>query len=218
MYRVDLDVPFEDKDKVKRLGARWDANWKVWYVPAGVDALNLKQWFPNISHGQVRSKFFYTLTTMTECWKCKKAARIHGICLPSDHEKYELMETAAGVAIGAWVPQRNATVLSYVEDVSNTVSTAIGKLTKHYKLAYSKQMGQWYWVNHCSHCGIKIGDHSLHGEPGNALFFSNITEGLSIILRQHNSLFIGRAICGWWTSLDHYLNALQEHAEVKSNT
>ena len=30
--RVDLEVPFTDKDKAKRLGARWDPDKFTWYV------------------------------------------------------------------------------------------------------------------------------------------------------------------------------------------
>lgn len=29
---VDLDIPYENKDEVKRLGARWDDAGKVWYT------------------------------------------------------------------------------------------------------------------------------------------------------------------------------------------
>lgn len=30
--RVDLNVPFAEKDDAKKLGARWDAVRRVWYV------------------------------------------------------------------------------------------------------------------------------------------------------------------------------------------
>ena len=39
-----LVVPFAEKDEAKRLGARWDAATKKWYVPAGKDAVAFKQW------------------------------------------------------------------------------------------------------------------------------------------------------------------------------
>ncbi len=39
-----LSVPFDDKEKVKMLGARWDGKNKAWYVPAGVDLSPFKQW------------------------------------------------------------------------------------------------------------------------------------------------------------------------------
>lgn len=30
--RVDLQVPFRDKDEARKLGAKWDAAKGVWYV------------------------------------------------------------------------------------------------------------------------------------------------------------------------------------------
>jgi len=31
-YKIILDVPFEHKDRVKKLGAKWDTNAKTWYI------------------------------------------------------------------------------------------------------------------------------------------------------------------------------------------
>ena len=42
---VLLAVPFEEKDTVKALGARWDADGRTWYVPAGHDPEPFRQWW-----------------------------------------------------------------------------------------------------------------------------------------------------------------------------
>lgn len=42
-----LNVPFADKDSAKKLGAKWDAEKKKWYVPHGVDVSGFKQWWPS---------------------------------------------------------------------------------------------------------------------------------------------------------------------------
>jgi hypothetical protein len=39
-----LTVPYAEKDDAKRLGARWDATRKKWYVPQGVDAEPFSRW------------------------------------------------------------------------------------------------------------------------------------------------------------------------------
>lgn len=44
--RTDLNVPYAEKDKAKRLGARWDIARRVWFV---VDVENLEpflRWIP----------------------------------------------------------------------------------------------------------------------------------------------------------------------------
>ncbi len=45
--RVDLLVPYSDREEAKRIGAKWDVARKRWYV---VDAENLEQflkWIPD---------------------------------------------------------------------------------------------------------------------------------------------------------------------------
>lgn len=44
--RVDLVVPYVEKDDAKALGARWDVDRKVWYAPPGTDLSPLRRWLP----------------------------------------------------------------------------------------------------------------------------------------------------------------------------
>ena len=46
MPRIDLQVPFPEKDEAKRLGARWDAQLKRWYIPEGMDHTAFDKWLP----------------------------------------------------------------------------------------------------------------------------------------------------------------------------
>lgn len=39
-----LQVPFEDKEEAKALGAKWNRQTQAWFVPAGVDATPFAQW------------------------------------------------------------------------------------------------------------------------------------------------------------------------------
>ena len=42
--RIDLDVPYSDKDKVKALGAKWDMSTSKWYVLNPEDLKPFVQW------------------------------------------------------------------------------------------------------------------------------------------------------------------------------
>ncbi len=46
-----LTSTFKDKDRVKALGARWDAERRQWYVPAGRDLAPFAAWIPVSSGG-----------------------------------------------------------------------------------------------------------------------------------------------------------------------
>ena len=56
---ITLKVPFNEKDQAKSLGAKWNAEAKHWYVPAGVDATPFEKWFtssPNLVAKQSAAK------------------------------------------------------------------------------------------------------------------------------------------------------------------
>ena len=42
--RIYLNCTFKDSGKVKKLGAKWDPNWKMWYIDNLNDQLKFKQW------------------------------------------------------------------------------------------------------------------------------------------------------------------------------
>ena len=44
--RHDLKVPFAEKDQAKKLGARWDAARKCWYIDGGLDPAVFARWQP----------------------------------------------------------------------------------------------------------------------------------------------------------------------------
>lgn len=45
--RIDIDVPYEDRELAKRLGARWDAGARTWYFEAGTTLSKILTWFPS---------------------------------------------------------------------------------------------------------------------------------------------------------------------------
>ena len=45
--RTNLKVPFAEKDEAKKLGARWDAARKLWYVENKADLSAFARWSPS---------------------------------------------------------------------------------------------------------------------------------------------------------------------------
>ena len=45
---INLKVPFNEKDQAKSLGARWNAEAKLWYVPQGVDVAPFEKWVSSV--------------------------------------------------------------------------------------------------------------------------------------------------------------------------
>jgi hypothetical protein len=56
---INLKVPFNEKDQAKSLGARWNAEAKLWYVPQGVEAAPFEKWLsssPNMAPALAAAK------------------------------------------------------------------------------------------------------------------------------------------------------------------
>jgi hypothetical protein len=45
--RTNLKVPFAEKEEAKKLGARWDATRKIWYVEDKEDLSPYSRWSPS---------------------------------------------------------------------------------------------------------------------------------------------------------------------------
>jgi|LakMenEpi03Aug12_release.lakeMendotaPanAssembly.Ray.scaffolds.fasta_scaffold6272585_1 hypothetical protein len=43
-----LDVPYDEKDEAKKLGARWDPDLKKWFVPRGVSTSPFQRWMAKL--------------------------------------------------------------------------------------------------------------------------------------------------------------------------
>jgi len=49
--RMNLKVPFAEKDAAKKLGARWDAARKIWFVEDKADLAPFAKWSPTPHDG-----------------------------------------------------------------------------------------------------------------------------------------------------------------------
>ncbi len=94
--RIWLDVPFEEKDRAKAAGARWDSAARCWYAPrAGMK--DLEQWtaaapLPDLLPGEDRTLgagLFVDMVPST-CW----FTNVRSCVTPRDWERIRRMVTA----------------------------------------------------------------------------------------------------------------------------
>jgi hypothetical protein len=126
MPRVDLSVPFAEKDDAKRLGARWDAVNKVWYVPEGIDPALFGRWLPQEPASNLRATGYFIAQSMVPCWKCGKLTQVFSFLLPAGHETLEEIECEGSDKVEAvwvkWVRVDAPTIVLYVDYLSSFVS------------------------------------------------------------------------------------------------
>jgi hypothetical protein len=179
MPRIDLRVPFNQKDEARSLGARWDAHRKLWYVPEGVAAAPLAKWLPVRQTPTVRSDRYLLLVTTRDCWRCNATTRVFGIALPEGYQRMHFYENDDPDDDTAqpgeyWRPGRKLTVLSYVRHVADSVAQRLQVLAPRYRIDFSQTTGSFYWMNHCEHCDAKLGDNETFHESGVGFDMSGI--------------------------------------------
>lgn len=180
--RTDLDVPYAQKDEAKRLGARWDSNQRVWYVPESVDLVPFEKWIPKPPDINIRTEHYYILESSKACWKCGSPTRVFALAMPVGHELLEPiedddMEFESDEAYESWLNSSESSEwqaadmrasIHYVEYVSRTVEARLRALTPHFRPDFSQTTQSTYWMNHCTSCGMKQGDFEMHCEPQGA--------------------------------------------------
>lgn len=189
MGRIDLEVPFSQKDDAKRLGAKWDAVLKTWFIPEGKDIHPFTAWLPKEREITIRSSTYCIMESSSHCWKCGEGIRVYGFFLPPGHELFEVWEYDGTDKYGEWEIHDKPTMVSYVKDISPFIVNRIKSYSNHYRVDYSKTVKADYWMNHCEHCGMKQGDFMLYDEPCGAFYPIDERMAANITLHPINEPF-----------------------------
>lgn len=197
--RVDLDVPFAEKDEAKALGARWDPACKTWYVPAGLNPDAFERWLP-ADEGQIELvPPVYAVESKTACWRCDKVTRVVTVAAESFIGRGESKEPV----------EPDLYLFSGIESLPQELLGALRRVNPGYRKRFSKTAGMSYYMNHCS-CGAQLGDFYMHSEPGGAFFPA--TPQAARAIRLHRLKLQGPLAITGAPSMVHP-NLVLEHAE-----
>lgn len=215
MPRINLNVPFAQKDLAKELGARWDFVKKVWYVPDGMNPAPFASWLPpelsqqaNVGSGpefDIRAMHYFIVQSHTHCWRCKELTRVFSFLLPPEYETYE---PADDDGPGYWFSPGGVCIVSMVNNLPTSVLANMKRYTRHYRPAYSRTAGSMYFMNHCEHCNTAQGDFYMHNEPGGAFCPTDALDAQHMLLYPVDEPFEG---CGSYGlhSEDYFIDAMQ---------
>jgi hypothetical protein len=165
MPRIDLNVPFHEKDQAKALGARWDPGRKLWYVPNNVDSSPFNKWIPAAVSPNIRAASYFLAEAARNCWRCQARSRVFGICLLG----YETLYVDDDPTNDCWEATDAPAILSYVTFLADPAPMRLKNLAPHYRSDFSQTTQSFYWMNHCDRCGAKLGDFETIEEYGAAL-------------------------------------------------
>lgn len=81
LSKIYLYVPYNQKDVVKNLGAKWDYQQKQWFIFENVDQSPFEKWIPSKT-GNLKANYFYLAQTQGKCFKCKNKTLLNALILP----------------------------------------------------------------------------------------------------------------------------------------
>lgn len=171
--RVDLKVPYEQKDEAKRLGARWDRDRRVWYVPDGIDPAPFAHWRPPESPNHafnLRGAEAYLVRSPARCWRCTESFTAVGFLMAPGFEIRDHAENGNGIETEFWSTQEEWAFAHYITDMPSAITNMLKSEAPLYRLAFSKTTQTTYWANHCPACKVLQGDFNLFEEPDGAFF------------------------------------------------
>ncbi len=157
--KVWLDVPYKEKDEAKSLGARWDADKRMWYVQNSKDLLKFKKWINDTVINIKAENPFYIAYGYRKCWKCGNATPVIALC----SENYKSLNVDINNK-EQWVNETGLVFFQYIKYLSDDIIKIINEMFPFYKNGFSNFIQKKYWSNHCIKCSALQGDNYLHDE------------------------------------------------------
>jgi hypothetical protein len=210
--RIDLRVPFSEKEEVERLGARWGADRKTWYAPAGVAVESLRKWIADRRSPNARAASYFLAESARQCWRCGRRTRVYAIMLPGNHE---VLFAAEDPVDDEWQLGGEPTLLSYVEYLEESVAEQLRVMAPRYRVDYSQTTGTFYWMNHCEGCLAKLGDFETLEEWDSAFVPATRKHAEAILLREVRDGFAFAAWCLSNTDGVHLFECMRREKELR---
>ncbi|WP_237385429.1 DUF5710 domain-containing protein [Xenorhabdus sp. Sc-CR9] len=182
MLRIDLDVPDEEYEQVRKLGALWDAAAQIWYIDERFDPTPFKNWLPFYN---VHAEYWYLAQTRTTCPHCQAHTTVTAFMLPTGHKMLEEIDD------DDYTEQDNPAFVFYIADIPTAVRNVLSGFPHTLRKVVGQRIRREHWINHCEHCDAPLDDADLFAEVGGAFFPSSGKDAAAIQLHRINEPFIG---------------------------
>jgi hypothetical protein len=154
---IDLEVPFEDKDEAKALGARWNAERRVWVAHTPDAQETFAAWLPvhqvDLGPGEGPGLEVVVFGLPESCWRCRvPGTSLVGMMAPDgDLCSEDLVLCDDALALALAYRALSAAVLT---------NWRIGTARRH----FSQTARSTYLANSCLNCGAARGIFPLFHE------------------------------------------------------
>ncbi|MDE9428211.1 DUF5710 domain-containing protein [Xenorhabdus bovienii] len=188
MLRIDLNVPDDEYEQARKLGAHWDAAAQIWYIDNSFEPTPFMNWLPFYN---VHAEYWYLAQTQTSCPHCHEHTTVTAFMLPAGHQ---LLEADNGDEPGTevdYTEQDSPAFLFYLADIPSLVRNVLPGFHHRLRKAVSQRLHRQHWINHCEHCGAQQDDTELFAEIGGAFFPASREQAATLQLHRIDQPFVG---------------------------
>ena len=155
---IYFTAPYEDREKLIKLGAKWDFSRWRWCVEDRKDYAEFSKWLD----GSLVSDELFILSSKVECPHCGEKTKVIALAVGKYSENFENKLYGAD----------ELNILYGFENISGRL---LEYLTKNFPLKkrYYKPYGYKYLINGCAKCDGVISDESLFCEESSPFFINS---------------------------------------------
>lgn len=169
-----LNVPYNEKEDAKHLGARWNPTIKKWYVENKEDYYKFVHWIKPFGNIVVIDEL-YIIEGTQKCFKCGKDTRVIGFGIDKhlsldgllDQESENMEEVLNEMRF-----EINKDDIHIVGPIDPTPKPLMEYIQSkyNYKMRYSKTTHRSSINNCCDNCDVLQGDFFLFSEVDSPFF------------------------------------------------
>ena len=151
-------APYEDRDKILELGAKWEFSKWRWCIENSGDYAKFSKWLD----GSLISDELYILSAEIECPHCGGRCKVAALAVGSYAENFGRREYGEGAL----------NILYGFENISGGLAKYL-KENFSVKKRFSEPHGYKYLINGCGRCDNIISDDSLFCEDSSPFFVNS---------------------------------------------
>lgn len=159
-----LNIPYDEKDEAKKLGAKWNSDKRKWFVQNKNEYRKFAKWIlGNNEEKYVLCDYIYIVKAEKTCFKCHTKSEIIALGI------VDYIRFFPNGKIYSQINSSTLRVLSSVDSIPKEIADFLKNKHNFYK-SYSQKIDSFYYANHCPICNTIHGKFFLFDEIDSPFF------------------------------------------------
>ncbi len=179
-----LNVPYEEKNEAKALGAKWNQELKKWYIQNTENCTKFIKWiwsdYKDYEELYIIKDHLYIVEGLQTCHKCKNPTRVIGLGID---KYYKIYDETDDYNYMVYLNSGDIEISPIHEDLPKQILAYCMK-NWNFKKTFSNTIKSSYLANCCENCNSLQGNHFLFSEIDTPFVFFNVNKAKRLKLHE----------------------------------